>query len=202
MIRNLLFDLGGVIMDIKRKNCEAAFRQLGMDCIGDFLGDYGQKGPFLKLEEGAIDETTFRQQIRKYIPHDVTDDEIDHAFCQFLVGIPTERLIALRKLRSKYNLYVLSNTNSIMWNSRIAEEFRKEGLTVDDYFDGIVTSFEAKCVKPDIRIFNIVAEQCNIKPEDTIFFDDSLSNVQAAASLGFKTIHVAPGKEFYDLIND
>lgn len=200
MIKNLLFDLGGVIMDIRRENCEEAFRQLGMADIGEYLGDYGQKGPFAALEEGKISEEEFRAEVRKHIAREVSDEEIDRAFNRFLAGIPVRRLEELRKLRGKYKLYMLSNTNSIMWRQDIAKAFRQEGLAVDDYFDGIVTSFEAKCCKPAPGIFNRVVEKFGIRPEETVFFDDSKANVEAAARLGFATRHVAPGLEFYEIL--
>ena len=129
MIKNLLFDLGGVIMDIRRENCEEAFRQLGMADIGEYLGDYGQKGPFAALEEGKISEEEFRAEVRKHIAREVSDEEIDRAFNRFLTGIPVRRLEELRKLRGKYKLYMLSNTNSIMWRQDIAKAFRQEGLS-------------------------------------------------------------------------
>ena len=200
MIKNLLFDLGGVIMDIRRENCEEAFRQLGMADIGEYLGDYGQKGPFAALEEGKISEEEFRAEVRKHIAREVSDEEIDRAFNRFLTGIPVRRLEELRKLRGKYKLYMLSNTNSIMWRQDIAKAFRQGGLAVDDYFDGIVTSFEAKCCKPAPGIFNRVVEKFGIRPEETVFFDDSKANVEAAAKLGFATRHVAPGLEFYEIL--
>lgn len=199
MIKNLLFDLGGVIMDIRRQNCEDAFRALGMADIGDFLGDYGQTGPFAALEEGAIEPPQFRDELRRHIPHPVTDDEIDTAFNRFLIGIPLKRLEMLRELRRRYRVYMLSNTNPIMWNSKIADEFRKEGLTREDYFDGMVTSFEAKCYKPDPAIFRYAERHLHINPAETLFFDDSRANVDAAIALGFKGAHVAPGTEFYQL---
>lgn len=200
MIKNLLFDLGGVIMNIRRQNCEEAFLKLGMADIGDFLGDYGQTGPFAALEEGAIGEADFRDEVRRHIPHPVTDKEIDDAFNKFLVGIPLKRLEKLRELRGRYGIYLLSNTNPIMWKSFIAESFRQEGMEIDDYFDGIVTSFEAKCYKPEPEIFDYVVKRLGIAPEETLFFDDSQANVDAALKLGFNARLVPPDKEFYELI--
>ena len=139
MIKNLLFDLGGVIMDIRRLNCVASFERLGMKDADSFLGEYSQKGPFLQLEEGAISEAEFRTAVRQFIDGEVSDEQIDSAFCDFLVGIPKYRLEQLRELKKQYGIYMLSNTNSIMWHSRIAEDFRQEGLEREDYFDGIVT---------------------------------------------------------------
>ncbi len=200
MIKNLLFDLGGVIMNIRRQNAVDALVKIGMTDADDFLGDYAQQGPFLKLEEGAISEKHFREEIRKLISNPVTDEQIDNAFCQFLLGIPKYRLDALELLHKKYKIYMLSNTNPIMWNSVIAEEFKKAGHCMEYYFDGIVTSFEAKCVKPDEKIFKTVVDNFGIKPEETIFFDDSQININAAAKLGFGVAYVAPGSEFMDLI--
>ena len=201
MIKNLLFDLGGVIMDIRRLNCVASFERLGMKDADSFLGEYSQKGPFLQLEEGAISEEQFRNAVRQFIDGEVSDEQIDSAFCDFLVGIPKYRLEQLRQLKKSYNIYMLSNTNSIMWRSRIAEDFRQEGLEREDYFDGIVTSFEAKSIKPDAKIFYTVVEKLGVKPEETLFLDDSQKNLDAAAELGFKTLLVTPGSEFFELLN-
>lgn len=202
MIKNLLFDLGGVIMDIRRLNCVASFERLGMKDADSFLGEYSQKGPFLQLEEGLINEAQFRDAVREYIDGEVTDEQIDKAFCDFLVGIPAYRLEQLRQLKKQYGIYMLSNTNPIMWHSRIAEEFRQEGMEREDYFDGIVTSFEARSIKPDAKIFHTVVETLGIKPEETLFLDDSQKNLDAASALGFHTLLVTPGSEFFELLND
>ena len=200
MIKNLLFDLGGVIMDIRRLNCVASFERLGMKDADSFLGEYSQKGPFLQLEEGLITEAQFRDAVRQFIDGEVSDEQIDKAFCDFLVGIPIHRLEQLRQLKEKYGIYMLSNTNPIMWHSRIAEDFRQEGMEREDYFDGIVTSFEARSIKPDARIFHTVVEKLGIKPEETLFLDDSQKNLDAAAQLGFHTLLVTPGSEFFELL--
>lgn len=202
MIKNLLFDLGGVIMDIRRLNCVASFERLGMKDADSFLGEYSQKGPFLQLEEGLINEAQFRDAVREFIEGEVTDEQIDKAFCDFLVGIPAYRLEQLRQLKKQYGIYMLSNTNPIMWHSRIAEEFRQEGMEREDYFDGIVTSFEARSIKPDAKIFHTVVEKLGIKPEETLFLDDSQKNLDAASALGFHTLLVTPGSEFFELLND
>lgn len=195
MIKNVLFDLGGVVMDIERMNCVAAFKRLGMADPEGFLGDYAQKGPFMLIEEGVISPDEFRAEIRRLLPSPVTDSQIDNAFEGFLVGIPRHRLGAIRKLRKRYRTYVLSNTNPIMWNGKIAGEFAQEGGTIDDYFDGVVTSFEAKCMKPAAGIFLYAIDRLGIIPEETLFLDDSTANLEAAARLGFRTALVARGTD-------
>lgn len=202
MIKNLLFDLGGVIMNLDRERSVKAFEKLGLAQAGELLGEYGQKGPFLALEKGEIDADEFHRQLRPLFDRPVTDAEIDEAFDLFLTGIPVSRLKALRELRRRYKVYLLSNTNPIMVNGFIAGQFRQEGLEMTDYFDGIVTSYEAKCYKPDKAIFDYACATCGIEPEETLFFDDSQANVDAARAIGFNAAHVAPGKEFTDILCD
>ena len=92
------------------------------------LGEYAQKGVFLELEEGSITPAEFRAEIRKHVSSEVTDEEIDSAFCKFLLGIPPHRLQELESLRGRYGIYLLSNTNPIMMESDIKKYFsRKEG---------------------------------------------------------------------------
>lgn len=202
MIQNLLFDLGGVIMDIKKDNCVEALRLLGFRNPEEYLGDYSQKGPFGQLEQGLISADEFRAFVRSQIDGTVTDAQIDDAFNKFLIGIPVERLRHLQLLRQRYGIYLLSNTNAIMWNSKIADEFRKDGLTMEAYFDGIVTSFEAKLLKPDVKIFEYAAAHCHIKPEETLFLDDSLSNLNGAEEAGYRTAHVPEGEDYYKVLSD
>lgn len=200
MIKNLLFDLGGVIMDIRREDCVRA-KGLGMVHPEDFLGEYSQKGPFMELEEGKISPGEFRDRLRSIMPAGVTDLQIDEAFCDFLVGIPVARLRELESLRKSYNIYLLSNTNAIMWDSKIADEFMKDGHNVDYYFDGMVTSFEAKSLKPSPEIFHYLVDKLGLVPSETLFFDDSEANVKAARSLGFNAVVVRPGDEFANLLS-
>ncbi len=200
MIRNLLFDLGGVIMDIDKNDCVRAFERLGLANASSYFGDYSQTGPFMLLEEGAISPDEFHAALRADLPDGVSDAQIDAAFCEFLTGIPPYRLQWLRDLRKQKRVYMLSNTNPVMWHSKIAREFEQEGGSLSDYFDGCVTSFEAKALKPEKKIFDYAIRTLGIKPEETLFLDDSESNVQAARALGFQAEVVPPGTEFMDIL--
>lgn len=202
MITNLLFDLGGVIFDIKKSNCVEAFRTLGLPDADSFFGNYGQHGPFLSLEEGTITPDEFHEYVRALLPEPATDREIDNAFIEFLVGIPSHRLLQLQQLRQRYGVYLLSNTNAIMWNGRILNEFRKDGLDINGYFDGIVTSFQAKLLKPSPEIFRYAEQKLGIRPEQTMFLDDSLANVEAAQAVGFRAALVPEDREFYSVLQE
>lgn len=197
-IKNLLFDLGGVIMDIERQRCVDALIRLGMNDAGTFLGDYVQAGPFLELENGDISATRFRNEIRSRVAAPLTDFQIDDAMNRFLIGIPARRLAQLRHLRQKYQIYMLSNTNPIMFYSKIQECFEQEGHDINYYFDGIITSFQSHASKPDAKIFQNAIDTLKIKPEETLFFDDSEKNLEAARKFGFQTYLVEPGHEFFD----
>lgn len=191
-IKNLMFDLGGVIMDIKRENAVEALEAIGLSDADSQLGKYGQKGPFLALEKGLITPAEFRAELRKDIPGEVSDEQIDSAFTKFLLGIPVGRLRQLDALRAKgYRTYLLSNTNPIMWDRFIVPEFEKDGKSIGSYFDGVVTSFGVRAYKPDAAIFMRAVDMFGILPEETLFYDDSEANCEAARQLGFHAAHVA-----------
>ncbi len=201
MIKNLLFDLGGVIMDIRRDNAVEALRQLGMADADSFLGEYSQQGPFEGLENGSLSVEQFHDALRGIIGNPaLTGIEIDRAFGKFLLGIPRHRLAELEQLHTRYGIYMLSNTNPIMWADGIDKAFRAEGHDVNFYFDGIVRSYVARCMKPAPGIFEYTITRLGIKPEQTLFLDDSQRNLDAAAHFGFHTLLVPPGSEFYELL--
>ena len=201
MIRNLLFDLGGVIIDIERRRCVDAYSKLGLADADTYFGEYAQSGIFMAIEDGSMNVDDFHAAMRELLPDSVSDYQIDTAFQKFIVGIPVERLQTLRKLRRDgYGIYLLSNTNPIMRRGVISTEFGTDGLRREDYFDGMVTSFDARSAKPDAGIFEYAIEQLGIEPSETLFFDDSLANVEAAKALGFEAVHVKPGTEFTDYL--
>lgn len=96
---------------------------------------------------------------------------------------------------------MLSNTNPIMFDTKIAECFAQEGLSITDYFDDVYLSYRLKSCKPDIAIFKKVIELSRIVPQETLFFDDSQKNLDAAASLGFKTFLVTPDRDIVTFFN-
>ena len=195
-IKNLLFDQGGVIVDIERDQCLEELRRLGMEAPERFVGLYKQDGPFFALENGDITLDEFHDELRPLMPSGVTNEQMDYAF-----SIPLHRLQALRQLRKRYKTYILSNTNPLMFEGVIARNFAQEGLDVNAYFDGVTVSYLAHSNKPDRKIFDYAIATMGIVPEETLFFDDGQENIDAASRLGFKTALVEPGCEFIDIIN-
>ena len=187
MIKNIIFDLGGVIIDLERRMAVDALDRLGIKDSSALLGEYEQKGPFLMLEKGEISSSEIYDILLPQCKHGTTCNDIRDAFEQFLREIPVERLKLLEQLREKgYKLYVLSNTNPIMYNHWIDNAFRQNGKSVNDYFDGIVVSYQERMCKPDPQIFKKVTDRYNLKPEETIMLDDSQANVEGARSIGLQ----------------
>lgn len=190
-----MFDLGGVIIDLDRQRCVDALVALGDSHADELLGLSMQKGEFMKLEEGKISAADFYNEMRRRIGRPVSDNEIADAINELLIGIPVERLRLLRELKQHFKVILLSNTNSIMFDTKIADCFAQEGLSVSHYFDDIFLSYRLKACKPHADIFEKVIAQAQIIPEETLFFDDSQQNLDTAAALGFKTYLVTPDRD-------
>ncbi|MBS7373316.1 MAG: HAD-IA family hydrolase, partial [Muribaculaceae bacterium] len=122
------------------------------------------------------------------------------AISRFIIDIPLHRLEALRQLRARFGTYVLSNINPIMFEGIIARLFKKEGLDVNAYFDGITVAYRAKHNKPSPAIFEYAIRTMGIRPEETLFLDDSRHNLDAAVALGFQVALVNEGEEFMDVL--
>lgn len=187
--KNIIFDLGGVIIDIERENAAKALEQLGIVEADRLLGEYEQKGVFLLLEEGRLSDAEMYDSLLPMCNQGTTCTDIKTAFEKFLTGLPVERLRTVEKIRKAgFKTYVLSNTNPIFYNDWIARAFRQDGKSINDYFDGIVVSFQELMCKPNPDIFRNLLNRYGLKAEETLFLDDSAANCAAANSLGIHTI--------------
>jgi putative hydrolase of the HAD superfamily len=187
MIKNIIFDLGGVIVRLDKNACIESFRKLGFDDFGKILNEFVQKGPFLDFEMGLITDNEFRAFIRQNIKNDVADSEIDKAMSDFLVEIPVSKLETILKLKSSYNVFLLSNTNPIAINA-VKPFFEAGGRRMEDYFHKMFLSYQMKMAKPDVEIFAKVLEIASINAEETLFIDDGPANLHSASLLGYKTL--------------
>lgn len=190
-VKNIIFDLGGVVIDLDRERAVHGLRNLGVGDAEVLLGEYQQKGPFLLLESGKMSSARFYDVLLPLCRPGTTCSELQEAFESFLVDLPTERLEALRKLRRQgFRIYMLSNTNPVMYNHWIELAFRQEGYTVNDYFDGIVVSFQERTCKPDPQIFRNLINRYGLDPAETLMLDDSAANCESARSVGLQAIQV------------
>ena len=187
-IKNLIFDFGGVLVDLNKEQNVCNFAQLGID-VRQHIRDYVQGGPFALLEEGTITENEFLNELRSLgnAGRLASDEELIKAWNSMLVRIPERRLQALKQLRKRYRLFLLSNTNSIHWKFSEKYLFAGNGVRVDDLFDGIFLSYDLKMMKPDPNIFREVLQKTQSEATQTLFIDDSAVNCAAAKTLGVQT---------------
>ncbi|MHC1691005.1 MAG: HAD family hydrolase [Bacteroidales bacterium] len=187
MIKNIIFDLGGVIVGLDKQNCIDSFSAIGFNDFGRIINEYVQDGFFLDFEKGKIGSDEFRENIRKDINGIVSDEQIDSAMAAFLPGIPKERLDAIYSYRKRYRVFLLSNTNPIAINI-VRPMFEISGRKMEDYFEKMFLSYEMKLAKPDEEIFRKVLTDTGISPDETLFVDDSKANLDTAEKLGIKTV--------------
>lgn len=187
--KNVIFDLGGVVIDIKREAAVKALENLGIVEADRLLGEYEQKGLFLMLEEGRLSDSEMYDSLLALVKPGTTCTDIKVAFEDFLVGLPVERLKRIEEVRKAgYRTFVLSNTNPIFYNDWIAKAFRQDGKSINDYFDGIVVSFQELMCKPNPDIFRNLLTRYDLNPDETLFLDDSETNCETARSLGIHAV--------------
>lgn len=198
-IKNIIFDLGGVLLDIDPRRSIAAFRELGMaDLIKPGGWSYDHE-VFLKMEQGLIDDRQFRDGVRALLPEPVSDQQIDQAWCAMLISFPAEKISWLQKLASGCRLYLFSNTNAIHIR-HFHELFMKQfGFPLPELFVKDYYSSDIQLRKPDLRSFQFVLRDAGLKPEETLFIDDLDKNTEAAAQTGMYTICLKPDMDLVKL---
>lgn len=199
-IKAIIFDLGGVLLDLDRDRCIRNFHSLGVNGIEKFLNDYLPAGFLLQLEKGKISPEEFRNEIRKFTPQKLTDEQIDEAFCSFLVDIPSGRLQLLLDLRKRFKLYLLSNTNAIHMDYCKKNFFQWKGHQLEDFFDKCFFSYELGLTKPDPEIFKVVLQEAKLQPHECLFLDDGIINIEEASKLGIQTHLVKEGEDLNFLL--
>ena len=190
-VTTIIFDLGGVIVDLDWNQCIRNFEKIGINDMGNLVSTTLQKGFVLDYELGLTTDEQFRTELRKQATTEVTDQQIDDAWTSLLVGIPSEKLDLLIELKKKYNVLMLSNTNNLSF--RYSETmFKVDGRCVDDYFDKCYLSYKMNLAKPSPEIFEALLEDAGLKAEECLFLDDGIHNVGAAEKLGFNVQFVEP----------
>ena len=198
----LLFDFGGVLVDLDKNRCFTAFDAIGFD-IRPVLGTYAQEGIFSKLEDGSLSVPEFCDEIRKMCKGvQPTNDEIIYAWQQYLVGVPEERLEKLLKIKQHYPLYVLSNTNSIHWDMALEDYFEYKGMHIKDFFEEVFLSYEIGAEKPDPAIFKAVVDGIGGEANDILFFDDSEANCIGARKCGLQAKLAPAGSLWFNYFDE
>ena len=206
-IKNIIFDLGGVILTLDPMQAVRRFEGIGVKDAAQRLDSYTQHGIFGDLEHGLITAEEFRQSLSELIGHEVSHEACCYGWQGYAKELPERNKQILRKLRSEgYRLILLSNTNPYMMEWVSSPDFDGEGHPVEDYMDACYLSCKLKLMKPDVAFFQKVLEAEQINPDETLFLDDGLRNVEAAATLGIHTMMPINGEdwseEIYEYLNN
>ncbi len=190
-IQNLVFDFGGVILDLYPERTHSAFATIGGISQAK-ARDLVLSSPFFdQYEKGLMSDNEFREAIRDLLGRRLSDEQIDEAWNAMLGDIPLERLELLRKLRGTYRLFLLSNTNDIHLRSFTKTVNKVSGEeNLGAFFDEAFYSHLLKMRKPDGEIFDHVLLKHGLNPSETLFLDDNTYNIEAAGKAGMQTFHV------------
>lgn len=194
-IKNIIFDLGGVLMNIDPKRTIDAFGQLGMEQL---VGDKGltyDHDIFYRMEQGQITPDEFRNGVQELLPAPVSFAEIDAAWTAMLFDIPAIRVQLLKNLRNDFRIYLFSNTNAIHVD-KFHSDFRNQyDFEVSSLFDKDFYSNEIGYRKPSDESFQEIIRLSGINPAESLFIDDAPANVEAAQKSGLKAHWLQPGQK-------
>lgn len=202
VIKNIVFDLGNVILNIDIALTIQRFSELTGYSIAEIKQKLAENEVFEQYETGRWDDTSFLNQLKQIAaPTLLSDTEITDAWNALLLDIPLQRITFLQKLREKYRLFLLSNTSAM--HIRKVNEILATSTPyhkLDELFEKVYYSFELGCAKPHAEIYLKVLADANILPHETLFLDDNEDNIKGASKLGINTIHVVAPTTMIDYL--
>ena len=199
-IKNILFDWGGVITELHLDATKKAFHDLGLTIFDEHVPHDPRDRVFIPFEIGNISPEEFRNNIRMLSANPLTDNMIDGAWNAMLGVLPEERWKLLESISSFYRTFLLSNTNAIhldYYFNYLQGIYGTYGY--NHLFEKTYFSHEIHLRKPNADIFDYVVQDSGIKPEETLFIDDFVENIETARKLGFHTVHLTKPRTLTDL---
>lgn len=196
MIKNIIFDFGGVIAPIDRDKAVEAFVRLGLADADLRLDKYHQTGIFQELEEGRISAEIFQEKLGELCGCKLEWEETQRAWMGFFSTVSEGILDYIEELRSSYKLYVLSNSNPYVMGWACSKDFSPTGNPLSHYFEKLYLSYEIGYTKPDKRIYQFVLDDASLDPTETLFVDDGLANVEAGKELGMCVFSPENGEDW------
>ena len=187
----IVFDLGGVILNIDYQLPVKAFKALGIDDFSKHFSQAAQTKLLDDYETGRISSETFIEEVAKFVKPGTSEDQIRYAWNSILLDLPEKRLFSLEKAAENHRIFLLSNTNEIHideFNSYLLQTYSLPSL--EPFLEKLYLSYEVGLRKPDRPIFEHVLADAGLKPESTLFIDDSIQHIQSASELGINTYHL------------
>ena len=187
-IKNIIFDLGGVLLNIDYNRTKNYFEELGIKDFDCVFTQYKQSKIADLFETGKASDKEFYEEVTNGSA--ISWEDFELAWNAMLLDFPKERFELLKKLKTKYRLFLCSNTNSIHLKS-FKKEVNKFNEKFDDLFEKTYYSHLVGLRKPNTEIFQLILEENNLKPSETLFIDDTTIHLEGANKIGIKTIHVS-----------
>lgn len=201
-IKALIFDMGGVLVDLDIEDCKRAFKEyIGYYKIDDIIDPCHQKGIYGDLEEGVLSGEEFRQIVLADSHPGALAEDVDRAMWHILTGIEPYKVEMLKNLSESYELYLLSNNNPVCL-PRAKSIFEEAGIPLESIFRKCFYSFEMKALKPSEKFYKAVVEEIGLPAENMLFIDDSQKNVDGAVSAGLPAVFYEPGTDLEALISN
>lgn len=199
-IKNIIFDLGGVIINLDNQKTEDAFVSLGVKGFREYFG-HGHAASFFKdYEVGKINDGEFVSSLRGLAGLTVSDEAIIHGWNALLLDFPPERIRLLRDLGKRYRLFLFSNTNALHL-AALREIYRKtfEKGELDDHFERTYYSHLLGMRKPEKSSYEYILRENALEPGETLFVDDALINIEGAEKAGLRGLFLKPGMTITDV---
>ncbi len=189
-IKNIIFDLGGVIINIDPDRTLEAFKQLDYPNFEMIREQLRREGLYRMIEHGEITPEQFINRM-KMLGNNLTDNDIINAWNVMLIDIPAPRIELLKTLNKKYRLFLLSNTNAIHMEQINAQLKEVHGLdTLTPLFEKEFYSYQLQLSKPDPKIFQYVLRSQKLVPSETLFIDDTAMHITTAIKAGIQVKHL------------
>lgn len=194
-VKAVLFDMGGVLIDLDVERCVEAFiKNAGFTTIRQYLDTSHQRGFIGLFEQGLISENEFYAECLSRSKKGTTRETISKCIGSLLVGIAPAKVDFLRKLSKYCSLYMVSNNNPVAMYY-IEKHFSDSGIPIDEIFKGVFCSYKLKVMKPAREYFAKVLDKVPYSPSDMVFVDDSKLNVEAAAEFNIDSRHYRQGDD-------
>ena len=199
-IKNVIFDLGGVILNIDNKLTEAAFTALGAKDFRQHFGHGFADSFFRDYELGKISNQQFIENLKTMIDQQLPDEIIVAAWDALLLDFPPERIKLLKELKARYRLFLFSNTNALHLSAlrKIYEKTFSQN-DFDNLFEKAYYSHILHMRKPDHHSYRRIIEENDLDPASTMFVDDAWINVEGANAVGLKGYYLKPGTSILEL---
>ena len=202
MIRNIIFDFGGVILPVEPMDYGRRMMDLGCNDIQGLHKRFEQEKVYMRFEKGEISPAEFRDLLRSSLENHVSDEKLDAAWNLMLGEIPAHRVRFLESLKGNYRTFLLSNTNIIHYHHYQQQFCKSYGYdSLDTLFEKAYYSYQLKMYKPDPDIFHFVLNDSGLLAKETLFIDDNPDNIKSAEKLGIKVIHLKKGMEVGDTVS-